>query len=295
MGGDLGTKGTAKAPAFIVWAVKDPTSGNLDRIPVIKGWSKNGQSFEKIYDVVWAGGRKINPATNRVPAIQSTVDIGNGTYTNTVGSTELKTVWSDPDFDPSLHAFYYARALEIPTPRWSTIQVHKVGVPPPDVVPATVQERAWSSPIWYTPSSSDRKNTRVGLTAADLKKKGAVALTNDQLTAMIVGKSVWVKNTVTGEPFKVRYDANGMSTVVHVGRSMTLPSEVGDAVRNSYLDLPSHYSIKAGKLISDFAGTPFTITIYKLGDTYYGARSNEFGYANYEVVPPVSNLVDHGK
>ncbi len=135
MGGDL-QREKSQAPTFIVWAVKDPTSGNLDRIQVVKGWSKSGQSFEKIFDVVWSGDRKPDVVTGKVPAVGSTVDLANATYTNTIGSTELKTVWTDPEFDPSLHAFYYARALEIPTPRWTTIQAHQLGVPIPDVVAA---------------------------------------------------------------------------------------------------------------------------------------------------------------
>ena len=141
-----------------MWAVKDPTSANLDRIQIIKGWTQNGQSFEKIFDVAWAGDRKADKWSGRVPAIQSTVDLEKATYTNSVGSTELKTVWTDPEFDSSLHAFYYARVLEIPTPRWTLIQAVKAGIPAPDVVPLTGQERAWSSPIWYTPSAEARKN-----------------------------------------------------------------------------------------------------------------------------------------
>ena len=181
MGADLpsmpaGGKGTA--PKFVVWAVKDPTSGNLDRIQIIKGWTKNGQSFEKIFDVAWAGDRKPDKWSGRVPAIQSTVNIEKATYENSVGATELKTVWSDPEFDASLHAFYYARVLEIPTPRWTLIQAVKAGIPPPDVVPLTGQERAWSSPIWYTPSAEARKNAAAGMTVADLKKKGATSLNN---------------------------------------------------------------------------------------------------------------------
>ena len=129
MGADLPPmKGTA--PTFVVWAVKDPTSGNLDRIQIIKGWTKNGQSFEKIFDVVWSGDRKPDKWSGRVPAIKSTVDLEKATYTNDVGSTELKTVWTDPEFDASLHAFYYARVLEIPTPRWTLIQAVKAGVDP---------------------------------------------------------------------------------------------------------------------------------------------------------------------
>ena len=148
----------APAPTFIVWAVKDPTSGNLDRIQIVKGWTKSGQSFEKIFDVAWAGDREPDKWTGVVPPIGSTVDIDKGTYANTIGAVELKTVWTDPEFDPSLHAFYYARVLEIPTPRWTTIQAAQLGIAPPDVVSATVQERAWSSPIWYTPTAEARKN-----------------------------------------------------------------------------------------------------------------------------------------
>ena len=158
MGGDLPPhRRRPEAPTFVVWAVKDPTAGNLDRIQIVKGWTKHGQSFEKVYDVVWSGDRKPDKWTGEVPPIQSTVDIDEATYTNSVGATELKTVWTDPDFDPSLHAFYYARVLEIPTPRWSTIQAKQLGIAPPDVVPATVQERAWSSPIWYTPTAEARE------------------------------------------------------------------------------------------------------------------------------------------
>ena len=187
-------KGTA--PTFVVWAVKDPTSGNLDRIQIIKGWTKNGQSFEKIFDVVWSGDRKPDKWSGRVPAIQSTVDLEKATYTNTVGSTELKTVWTDPEFDASLHAFYYARVLEIPTPRWTLIQAVKAGLTPPDVVPLTGQERAWSSPIWYTPSADARKNAPAGMTVTDLKAKGATQLGDAQLKALIVGKAFWVRNNV---------------------------------------------------------------------------------------------------
>ncbi len=174
MGSDMKPMPAGKgvAPTFVVWAVKDPTSANLDRIQVIKGWSKDGQSFEKIYDVAWSGDRKLMPGSTRVPAIRSTVDLEKATYTNDVGSTELKTVWSDPDFDPSLHAFYYARVLEIPTPRWTLIQAVKAGIPPPDVVPLTGQERAWTSPVWYTPSAEARKAAPAGMTVESLKREG---------------------------------------------------------------------------------------------------------------------------
>jgi len=151
MGGDL-PPAQAKAPTFLLWAVKDPTSGNLDRIQVVKGWTKSGQSFEKVFDVAWAGDRMPDKWTGVVPPIGSTVDLEKATYTNTIGSVELKTVWTDPEFDPSLHAFYYARVLEIPTPRWTTFDAKIFGVKLPTDVPASIQERAYTSPIWYTPT-----------------------------------------------------------------------------------------------------------------------------------------------
>ena len=291
MGGDL-PQMKSKAPTFVVWAVKDPTSGNLDRIEIVKGWTKNGQSFEKIYDVAWAGNRKPDRWTGRIAPIQSTVDIDKGTYTNTVGSMELKTVWTDPEFDPSLHAFYYVRVLEIPTPRWSTIQARQIGVAPPDVVPATVQERAWSSPIWYTPSAEARKSAKPGVTVADLTGKGAAALTDEQLKSLLVGKSYWFRNTVTGEVYKVNYDQDGNSLVMHVGRRSPLPGATGNLAKAAYQIVPTPYLIKNGKVVTMVANTPFEMAVYKLGDKYYGARSNEFGYANYEMLakgPP--NLV----
>jgi hypothetical protein len=288
MGADLppmpaGGKGTA--PSFVVWAVKDPTSANLDRIQVIKGWTQNGQSFEKIYDVAWAGDRTPDKWTGRVPAIQSTVDLKNATYTNSVGSAELKTVWSDPEFDASLHAFYYVRVLEIPTPRWTLIQSVKSGLPPPDVVPLTGQERAWSSPIWYTPSAEARKNAPAGMTVTELKKKGAATLGDAQLKALVVGKAFWLRNNVTGDEFSQNFTTEGQTIVFRIGTNAEVPSGFGNVVGDGYKGITSHYKIEGGKLITLVSQDPYAYTFYKLGDTYYAARSNEFGYANYEIIP----------
>ncbi|HXX30970.1 MAG TPA: DUF3604 domain-containing protein, partial [Myxococcaceae bacterium] len=247
------------APTFVVWAVKDPTSANLDRIQIIKGWSKNGQSFERIFDVVWSGDRKADKWTGRVGPVQSTVDIDKGTYTNTVGSTELKTVWTDPDFDSSLHAFYYARVLEIPTPRWTTIQAAQMGVPPPDVVSPTVQERAWSSPIWYTPSAEARKNAPAGMTVSNLKEKGAVSLNDDQLKALIVGKAFWVRNNVTGQQFSESYTAEGHANVWHIGTNEIVPSGYGNVVRHGYLGTTVPYEIQGGRLITYLSQDPYSV------------------------------------
>jgi hypothetical protein len=244
---------------------------------------------------VWAGDRKPDKFSGRVGPIGSTVDIANATYTNSIGASELKAVWSDPQFDPSQHAFYYARALEIPTPRWTTIQAHQLGIAPPDVVAATVQERAWSSPIWYTPSAADRKAAPAGTTVADLKKQGAKALTDAELKTLLVGHFVWVRNNVTGVRFKSIYTMEGQTLIYYVGRNALLPSEVGNLAQASYLGTSSAYSIQDGKVRTWLQQTPFDITVYKVGDHYFGARSNEFGYANYEIIPPVVNLVNHGK
>jgi hypothetical protein len=288
MGADLppmpaGGKGTA--PTFVVWAVKDPTSANLDRVQVIKGWTKDGQSFEKIFDVAWSGDRKPNKWSGRVPAIRSTVDLSTATYTNDVGSTELKAVWTDPQFDASLHAFYYVRVLEIPTPRWTLIQSVKSGLPPPDIVPLTGQERAWTSPIWYTPSAEARKGAPAGMTVAELEKKGATALDDVQLKALVVGKAFWLRNNVTGQQFSQNFTAEGQTTVFRVGTNADMPSGWGNTTRDGYQGTTSPYKIDGGKLITFVSQDPYAFTFYKLGETHYAARSNEFGYANYEIIP----------
>jgi len=151
MGQDLPKK-TTKAPSFAVQAMKDPQSGNLDRIQIIKGFiNKWGRTDEKIYDVAWSDDRKPDAKTGKLPPVGNTVDVKTAKYTNDIGDTQLSAVWTDPDFDAKQKAVYYVRVLEIPTPRWSTYDSVKSGLPIPDGIPATLQERAWSSPIWYTP------------------------------------------------------------------------------------------------------------------------------------------------
>ncbi|MBX3540329.1 MAG: DUF3604 domain-containing protein [Chelatococcus sp.] len=296
MGGDLAPFAAGKtAPSFAVWAVKDPTSGNLDRIQIVKGWSKNGQSFEKVFDIVWAGERQPDPITGKVPAIGSTVDIKQATYKNSIGATELKGVWSDPEFNPADDAFYYARALEIQTPRWTTIQAKELGISPPEMVASTIQERAWSSPIWYAPTPEQRLAAHEGTTEADLKGQGAVLLDEAALKALLVGKYTWIRNNVTGGIFKVQWAENGQMLVMNVDPRIPQPSEVGDVVSGSYLGTPSDYAIRDGKVATWFGNREYEFTVYKLAggskdllakdDTYLAARSNEFGYANYEIVP----------
>jgi hypothetical protein len=153
MGADLTAAPGGKAPQFLIWAAKDPMSGNLDRIQVIKGWvDAAGHSAQKIYDVSWSGGRK-RGADGKVPAVGNTVDISTATYTNSIGATQLATVWTDPDFKPDQTAFYYVRVLEIPTPRHSLYDAVALGIDVKETKEAaTIQERAYSSPIWYSPA-----------------------------------------------------------------------------------------------------------------------------------------------
>jgi hypothetical protein len=154
MGGDLAAMPAgATAPTFAVWAMKDPESGNLDRVQIIKGMfnSETGYPQEWIYDVAWSDGRTPDPSTGKLPPVGSTVDVSTATFTNDIGDAALAAVWTDPDFDPSQPAVYYVRVLEIPTPRWSTYDAARNNLPLPTEVPPSIQERAWSSPIWYTP------------------------------------------------------------------------------------------------------------------------------------------------
>jgi hypothetical protein len=155
MGGDLPFRPAgAGAPSFIVQAVKDPDGANLDRVQIVKVWLEGGDYKEKVFDVALSGGRKADPRTGKAPAVGSTVDLKTATYKNTIGAATLQAVWRDPEFDAAKPAVYYLRALEIPTPRWTTYLAAKRGLPIPTTSPATLQERAYSSPIWFTPPSA---------------------------------------------------------------------------------------------------------------------------------------------
>jgi hypothetical protein len=151
MGGDLRNAPYGKAPTFLVAALKDPFSGNLDRIQVVKGWvDANGERHEMVYDVVWSDDRT-QGADGKLPPVGNTVDVASATWTNTIGAPELITVWKDPDFDPNVAAVYYARVLEIPTPRWTAYEAKFYGITMAPEVPMVTRERAYTSPIWYTP------------------------------------------------------------------------------------------------------------------------------------------------
>ena len=151
MGGDLPASSGEGAPTFMVYSLRDPIGANLDRIQIVKGWlDARGNTHEKVYDVAWSDGR--TPDANGVlPPVGNTVDIQAANWTNTIGASELGTVWTDPDFDPEQRAFYYARVIEIPTPRCVVYDAFRFGVDIPEGAKTTLQERAYTSPIWYTP------------------------------------------------------------------------------------------------------------------------------------------------
>jgi uncharacterized protein DUF3604 len=152
MGSDLTAPAEdAKAPNFMVYALRDPIGANLDRIQIIKGWlDKEGNTHEKVYNVAWSDSRALDE-NGKLPLVGNTVDVASATWTNTIGASELTTVWTDPDFDPADSAFYYARVLEIPTPPWYVYDAFRYGTEIPEDAPKSQQERAYTSPIWYTP------------------------------------------------------------------------------------------------------------------------------------------------
>jgi hypothetical protein len=153
MGGDMKAAAKGKTPTFLIRAVRDPDGANLDRIQVVKGWlDAEGKTHEQVYDVAWSGDRKPG-ADGKLPAVGNTVNVADASYTNAIGAPFLSAYWKDPEFDPKQRAFYYVRVLEIPTPRWTTYDAKIFGVKLPDDVPAAIQERSYTSPIWYNPEA----------------------------------------------------------------------------------------------------------------------------------------------
>jgi hypothetical protein len=151
MGGDLAAHSGDGALSFMVYALRDPIGANLDRIQIVKGWlDAKGKTHEKVYDVAWSSGREPD-ANGILPLVGNTVDVKAANWLNTIGASELGTVWTDPDFDSDQSAFYYARVLEIPTPRWIVYDAFRFGVEIPEGAETVHQERAYTSPIWYTP------------------------------------------------------------------------------------------------------------------------------------------------
>jgi len=277
MGGDLAPRPEkAKAPTFLVQAEKDPDAANLDRVQIIKGWAKHGQSFEKIYNVAWSGGRVVDQATGRLRPVGNTVDVANASYTNTIGTDKLSAVWQDPEFDPTLRAFYYVRVLEIPTPRWSAFDAKKLEITAPE--PGSVQERAYTSPIWYTPTDADLSKGRdKALTVASLEMDKAKALSTEELKQLLVGKTVRIKSLVTGAEYDAAYGEDGLRTLTEF--AVWGASHGKGAAKNPYV-------IKDGKLSSELEdGSRFSSRLYKHQGRYLAAKDDEAGFVNYEFSP----------
>jgi len=152
MGGELKVAPEGKAPTFLIMAMKDPVDANLDRIQVVKGWlDATGMAQEKVFDVAWSGDRQPD-AQGKLPPVGNTVNLETGAYANSIGDVELSVAWTDPQFDPAQSSFYYVRVLQIPTPRHTLLDAIALGIDPSETGhPATIQERAYSSPIWYSP------------------------------------------------------------------------------------------------------------------------------------------------
>jgi hypothetical protein len=151
MGGDLTMAPKGKTPTFLIRALRDPDGANLDRVQIVKGWLDSaGKTHEKVYNVALSDDRKVG-SDGKAPPVGNTVDVANASYTNTIGDPLIITYWKDPDFNPKVRAFYYVRVIEIPTPRWTAYDAKIFGVKMPKDVPMVQQERAYTSPIWYTP------------------------------------------------------------------------------------------------------------------------------------------------
>ncbi len=223
-----------------------------------------------MFDVVASDGRQPDPRTGHMPLVGSTVDVSAAAYTNDIGATELAAGWTDPDFDPTLACVYYARILEIPTPRWSTYDAVRHGLPIPTNAPATVQQRAWTSPVWYTPSGQDRaeRPTPEGLfTVAELADRGVVPMTDDEIRAVTVGKTVRSVNLVTGFEVTIHYGADGSRSLMGLGDRPTV----------------TPYEIRDGRRIeTSLLGDRMSIALFSVDGRVLGAREDEAGYVNYE-------------
>lgn len=152
LGGDLKAAPAGKAPSLVIRALRDVDGANIDRIQVIKGWlDAKGKTQEKVYDVSWSGDRKLDAKTGKLPPVGNTVNVKDASYKNTIGAPLMLAYWKDPEFNPKERAFYYVRAIEIPTPRWTTYDAKYFGTKPPPQAPTSIQDRAYTSPVWYTP------------------------------------------------------------------------------------------------------------------------------------------------
>ncbi len=199
------------------------------------------------------------------------------TYTNTIGATTLSGVWTDPEFDPLQRAFYYARVLEIPTPRWSTYDAVRLGIPLPPGLAPSIQERAYTSSVWYTPTEQNlAKGRQDAVTVAGLQALGIPPLTDAELRTLIVGTSTRIRNLLTGDEGTAFYSQDGKRTLTTEATFVALHG--GNPLATN------PYEIRDGRLHSSFDdGSRFTSQVFKVGNRYLAAKSDEAGYVNYEI------------
>lgn len=291
MGGDLPQPGKRhKAPSFLVHAAKDPVGANLDRLQIVKGWlNADGTVEERVYDVALSDDR-----TDGSVAVGSTVNLETASYTNDIGEVELVALWTDPDFDPGLRSFYYARVIEIPTPRHSLFDALALGIDPKETNhPATIQERAYSSPIWYTPDDSRAKTTEVlplarekAPTVDEILGKGFAQMKGADIRKL-VGKKIVLRNTVSGRTFDGMLLGTGR-------RELTVAdgSTEAEMVQGLYhggapvLMGDAGYEIVGDTIVSSDGLRTITSTLYTDGKKILAARDVDNGRVQFEVIVP---------
>jgi hypothetical protein len=287
MGGDLAQPESGKPPSFLVQAAKDPKGANLDRVQIVKGWlNTDGTVEEKIYDLALSDGR-----TNGSEAVGNTVDLASASYTNEIGDPELAAVWTDPDFDPGLRAFYYVRVIEIPTPRHSVFDAVALGIDPSETgKPTTIQERAYSSPIWYSPHSHRAKLAKILPQAResaplveDLLADGYLQMSGAEIGALI-GKKLILRNRVSGQEYAGMLLEGGRRVLSIVDGAASGPAlqglyHGGDPV----LMGESGYAIVGDTVITSDGMRTITSKLYRKDDKIVAARDVDSGRANFEV------------
>lgn len=287
MGGDLAQPTAGKAPTFLIQAAKDPVEANLDRIQVIKGWlGADGDVYERVYDVALSDGR-----TDGAVPVGNTVDLESASYTNDIGDAELVAVWTDPDFDPGLRAFYYVRVLQIPTPRHSLFDAIALGIDPAETKhPTTIQERAYSSPIWYTPD--DAILTQVAALSVPEQERlmvqailgdGFAQMSGDDIKALI-GRELVLRDLTSGQEYDGMLLEGG--TRVLSARAGS-PAQAGQAVFHGGAPVmmgEAGYEIRDDSIVSSDGLRTITSTLYRKGDQILAARDVDNGQINYEVI-----------
>ena len=287
MGGDLAQAPQGKAPTFLVHAAKDPKEGNLDRIQIIKGWlGADGKTQEKIYDLALSDGR-----TDGSKAVGNTVDLKTGKYTNDIGAKELVAVWTDPDFDPGLRGFYYVRVIQIPTPRHSLYDAIALGIDPKETKkPTTIQERAYSSPIWYTPDPGVLKEVtklviakKDAMTVSSIIKDGFKQMTGADIRKQLLGKTLMLKDLASGKVYEGKLLKSGKRVLKEADVTKEQVAEAAFHGGGGLLMGEAGYEIKDNTIVSTDGLRTIKSNLYRKGDRIVAARDVDGGAVNFEL------------